>query len=571
MDTIALLKLQDKEIDNCVYKNQFVVHAEEKYVAFAYENMLSEEMLRDCLRREELLSYGDVIVFCGGEIQNPIQVQSEDILGCFWIQICGLVFRRELLRQTGIYNEKLHGMTDFELLCRLTDAAGSCLLVFPGITENALVVSKEELFTYAYLLRKYMYRLQKQNKLEELLTQMFQVAEMAGLKESFQEAVNSMFDEKENYRKIAAMTAPFLVFRGDDTCHGVLKDFAEELAKGLWSRGQAVVFFGNSRNEIGDSQIYKGIVGFQAVALTKEFVKSMPGPKLEFWLDNPIFYEEFFQSLPDDCFLLCQDQNYADHIRTRYDKRNAVQFPPAGHAMPWNEDGNRPYDIVFIGGYLPESNAELEGLQKQYYDYMLEYPEKTFSQGLQEIIKQQNKQPGTEEFMGILRSLKPVCQRVINHFRTKVINTILQAGYEVHVYGDSWKQFSSPFDSRLIIHPEVNVEESLQEWKKAKIGLNIMSWHKAGMTERVANIMLAGAVCLTDETDYIKHHFTENQIICFQLNKLEELPVKIADLLEKDCWRGVARQGYQVAMHEHTWERRAEQLVALAENIWQKK
>ena len=44
-------------------------------------------------------------------------------------------------------------------------------------------------------------------------------------------------------------------------------------------------------------------------------------------------------------------------------------------------------------------------------------------------------------------------------------------------------------------------------WQQSKLSLNIMSWHKAGFTERMANIMLAGAVLVTDDTRYLEGRY----------------------------------------------------------------
>ena len=110
-----------------------------------------------------------------------------------------------------------------------------------------------------------------------------------------------------------------------------------------------------------------------------------------------------------------------------------------------------------------------------------------------------------------MMELKTACRSVIGYFRNRVVRTILDAGIELHVYGESWN--TSPFVgyTNLIRHPNMSPEKSVEELQKAKIGLNIMSWYKAGMTERVANIMLSGAVCLSDETDYLRAHAVDGE------------------------------------------------------------
>ena len=109
------------------------------------------------------------------------------------------------------------------------------------------------------------------------------------------------------------------------------------------------------------------------------------------------------------------------------------------------------------------------------------------------------------------------------------------------------------------------MEESLKIFSKAKIGLNIMTWHKAGMTERIANVMMSGAVCVSDETVYLRKHFEEDEeIVLFELDKLDELPLKLKKILsDEDYRKEVAKKAYQKAIKEHTWERRARELLSL--------
>lgn len=571
MDKIAVLEVTEEYKDDSVWKNQFIIHSKEPYLLIWHgeEVYLSEVLNR--IEQECWLDYGDVIAVCAGPQQDAVQLSMENILDCFSLEIVGLLFRKDVLTKAGSYNTKLKAMTEFEVLCRLTETHGNCLVVFPGVEETEWRVTKEELYTCAYLMRRYLQELHAWGKTESVLQQMYLVAEQSGLLTAFQEYMDEMISGKEAYQRIAADTAPFLIFRGDATCFGVIQDFADSLAEELQKLGQAVVLVesGKLDYEYIQNHVCKAVIGFQARALENEFFKKLQGPKLQFWFDNPVFYEDHFAAISPDCYVLCHDANYADYICNHYHRRNICVMPPAGHVQVWQEESERPYDIVFIGKYLPESDVQLDGEYKRYYDYMLSHPELTFDAGLQGMLEEMGRPELVSRSNEIFQNLNPLCQRVINHYKKKVLETILEAGYEIHVYGDSWNDYKSPHAHRLIKHPQVSVAESLEEWRRAKIGLNIMSWHKAGMTERIANIMLSGAVCLSDETSYLKEHFVEGQqIVTFRLSELEELPNKIEMILRDDNWRRIARGGYEMAANEHTWEHRAKQLLDMMEGIW---
>jgi len=571
VEKFAVLEVSKENKDNSGLKNEFILKTKEEFLLILNKDKFTKKQAMDILEKEKWLDYGEVIAICAGVSQDAVRLSIEDVLDCFALEMVGLLFRRDILTKTGSYNVKLEAMTEFEFLCRLTEANGNCLLVFPGIEEDEWTVTETDMFSCAYLVRRYLKALYSWGKSESILQQMCFVAEQSCLRSVFYNYLNEMITSETAYNRIAADTAPILIFRGDATCYGVLQDFADSLAYCLRQRGEAVILAeaGNTDYEYLQSHACKAIIGFQAGALRSKFFKDLQGPKLQFWLDNPVFYAEQFAALPKDCFILCHDANYVNFIKKHYHKENVQIMPPAGHAQFIYEEKERPYDIVFVGKYFPEPDVQLDGIYKLYYEFMLQHPEMTFSAGLEALLTEIGRTELIEHILDIFRDLNPLCQRIINHYKKRVIETILEAGYEIHVYGDSWDAYESPNAHRLIKHPAVSVDDSLKEWQKAKIGLNIMSWHKAGMTERVANIMLSGAVCLSDETIYLNDNFTDGeQLVCYCLNRLDELPGKIERLLIDDEWAKIARRGYDIAMKEHTWEQRTGQLVEMVEGIW---
>ena len=89
-----------------------------------------------------------------------------------------------------------------------------------------------------------------------------------------------------------------------------------------------------------------------------------------------------------------------------------------------------------------------------------------------------------------------------------------------------------------------------------------MSWHKGGFTERMANIMLAGAVLVTDDTTYLMGKYTDEDLLTFSLEEREKLPDKIKYLFDHEEYRKIiAQNGKQKTLLLHTWDKRAEQFL----------
>ena len=93
------------------------------------------------------------------------------------------------------------------------------------------------------------------------------------------------------------------------------------------------------------------------------------------------------------------------------------------------------------------------------------------------------------------------------YIREKIIKTLIESGIKVDVFGDSWKKSPYADNKNLIIHDDIDFEKGLDIMAQSRISLNVMSWHKGGMTERIANAMLNYSVCVTDETSYINSAF----------------------------------------------------------------
>ena len=104
---------------------------------------------------------------------------------------------------------------------------------------------------------------------------------------------------------------------------------------------------------------------------------------------------------------------------------------------------------------------------------------------------------------------------------------------------------------------------------KARIALNVMTWHKAGFTERIIEIMMSGTVCLTDETAYLKEHFSHMEdVVMFSLDRIEDIPELIGQILEKEeLQTTIATKAYEKVSRFHTWDVRAGELLELVTEI----
>ena len=570
---MTIFQLYGDEFEDTIYKNECLCSAKTDYIAYVKGDSVEGcELLNVCPGLREADDFM-VAVFC-----RERQEERLDYAGVFGLlsdSIDALIFPRELIRRTGAFNARLQTQTNFELLCRLVRETDSCMLMEAEEKPKAIdrmayreaEITDDWAYTCAYIIRQHLQQLHALGLMEQVFTSFCATVQAEGLFPVFQQYMNQFMSDEKEYERIARQTAPFIILRGDDTCMGVLQQFADDLYSALADAGQAVIEVDKQFEEFESlkNMVCKGVVGFQAPALNIDFFRNMHGLKFQFWFDNPLYFERVLGNLPEEYWVLCQDADYAALIRNYFDTAHSIQFPPGGRVQE-SAQTERSYDIVFVGSCSEDNCESLEGEARTFYDYMIAHPLFTFDQGLRTILPAEDAKD-KKLFVRRMCDLHPAAKMVMGHYRQAVVSTILGAGYTLHVYGDSWENYRGVGRENLVIHPQVTMEESLEELSKAKIGLNVMSWHKAGMTERIANIMLSGAVCLTEETAYLREHMKDGEeMVCFRLDRLSELPGQIAWLLDHPEERErIAGNAYQKALAEHTWQCRARQLVALAE------
>lgn len=546
-------------------KNNFIRNCKTEWIGFVDEEVATEQEMRQLLEENAFLEEYDVLLF--GDNVPEGECSLAELLASLESVIYALFFRKALLVYTGSFNEMLPDNDVYELALRLSERG--------KVYSIPCSAEKEEHFdalTMAYIIRRYMKILKEYNLLDELVVHMFERAERFGKSAEFGKAMNLLISKEGEYERIASDTAPCLVMVAEDELYGVVTDFGGLLADALVSLGQAVITtdgsYGDYHNISTDvllQQVYKAIIGFQSPAFGNEIFRKMKGNKYQIWFDNPVFSIELFAKLTEEkrIRVLCHDRDYAEYIRKHYLIEKVTQFPLASGVgeMPRGEEC---YDLVFIGNYTPYKEPSYgDDFQREFYQYMITHPKSTVEQGIRAVWQEKGMAYDEQRFMEASAYLWHVCSDVMKHYRYRVLETILGAGIQMHVFGDTWKDYHGPGSENLIFHPVVFGEEAWEIWAKAKIGLNIMNGHKHGMTERIANIMMCGACCLSDSTSYLEDNFRDGEeIVLFDAEALEELPGIIQYLLAHDDERrSIALAGQKKARREHTWRKRAEQLL----------
>lgn len=567
-----IYELSPDEFDCSAVKNSFISRGNSEIIIFLNRNETNSDEIISILAENTFLNEYNIVAF--GENVPYGEAGYAETMTHPDMHVCALIIKRELFITSGSFNTKLESLSDYEFLVRALKYGRVYFVPVELSGKNTIPVSYyvKSCRTIAYVLRDNLRDLKKDGVLEQVFETLNQYALGKKVSDEYSKELGEVLDNESLYEEMAVNTAPFFIVSGDDTCNGVLHSFAYALAKELVKCGQAVITtdgqYGNSDDFYGGKYVYyKGIIGFQSMALENDIIRGLKAKKLQFWFDHPAFFDEMFKNISNDYYILCQDRFYADYLKKYCHVENALQFPPAGLDAGFKDNNDREYNIVFIGTYNPVNPESLltDEIRNDFWNYFMDNPKETFERGLEIVLKKYKSDVSKDEFMRDMSVLHPLCKNIINYYRNAVVETILKAGIKLDVFGDTWQQYDGACAENLILHPTISVEESLKVWGHSKIGLNIMSWHKAGMTERIANIMLSGAVCLSDETVYLRDNFDEDkEIVLFQLDRLEKLPEKINMILENDELRKeIAGKAYDKASDKHVWRKSAEDILKL--------
>ena len=513
-----------------------------------------------------------------------------------------LAVPRDLVRKAGGINTKLKAKRKYELVLRIAElgnvkieevendiSASNNLekqdenFVFSddNETEGNII---ESLTTDCYIVAKYSEKLIVHNLFNPTVESILAEAENKGLKDEVVALLEGYLSRNDSFYNIDDCTRSVLIFKGNDTCYNVLNTFADELKKSIEKSGYNTEIFDVDREDWKEvvryqNRHYKAAVGFQSFLFSvkmedgkrylADFIKA---PKFNFLLDAPICCSSHLGYKAEDFTILTHDINYKNFLEKHY-KQQAKILPPGGMISenPVNIN-ERKYELTFLGSYgdYRKILPELEGLSVEdktvgtaLFEKLKLEPELTLEAGFDKVIKERGLVMDEDTYLVKLHRVRKVLYAASYYFREKAIKAILESGLRLTVFGESFK--NSPFVNykNLNICEEVPAERSLEVYGNSKISLNFMTWHKAGLTERMANIMLAGAVLLTDYTDGFSEGAGED-FVDFKLSAIDSLPEKIKELLkDESLLNKIALNGRKRALSSMTWDKRAEELLEL--------
>ncbi len=552
-----------------------------RFIGASHINFISEEQI-DRFSRENGV---DVICILPQKIDTSLD----------WLQIIlnekyaafGYWVDEELYCQAGGENQKLKNGKGYELLIRLAQNERVGCIVDERVADGGVLTS--DFYTDAYILSRYSQVLRETNYFEPFLEGCVQFASQSQ-DEGCMLYLQDMLSKNQRYWELYQATQPFLLLIAKTSCYNVVNDMAQNLAQGIHNCGKCVEVCNVAAMDSAQwdqffGKRYQAVIGFQN-KIFECFLENagcyltdlIHGPKIQMLFDHPFWFYKQLNCHGRDFFFATHDETYVKFIQTYAPDISGCFLIPFGGLIQNLHNPCREYDVLFMGTYwnyrdilseLRICKRNVKFMAVRYLRYLKKWVNEPAEKAFQQMLLDYDIKVGKEGFVRMMYEMGNVNRCIIYYYREKIIRTLLDAGISLHVFGQSWK--SSPFlgSDKLVCHDEVLSEQSSHAFKKAKISLNILSWHKGGCNERIINYMLAGAAVVTDKSSYIQKHFTDGrELCCYDLRRLEELPALIKMLLERDGYRRqIADRGRKKAEREYSVAKQASRIIAITDQV----
>lgn len=295
-------------------------------------------------------------------------------------------------------------------------------------------------------------------------------------------------------------------------------------------------------------------------------------------MDHPFHFDRQLNSLPKKNLLFVIDKNHVDYVERYYDNIERTVFLP--HAGCFNaisgaskekKDDLRDIDILYAGAL---SRVLIESLIPD-FDSIREFDGALFSERClnrlinepsvttEECVRQELSNEGLssisrERERELITDFRFLDGYATSFFREQAVRVLCENGFKVSVLGLGWEQCDWADNENLEIIGKVGSKEVFPYMLRSKVVLNTLTWFKAGGHDRIPNGMLSKAAVVTDDSDYLREVFSNDECVRFSLSDIMKLPGIVHELLSDDKGRKeLSERGCENAVKHHTWEQRA--------------
>ncbi|MFC5469744.1 glycosyltransferase [Cohnella suwonensis] len=302
-------------------------------------------------------------------------------------------------------------------------------------------------------------------------------------------------------------------------------------------------------------------------------------------VDHPHYHIERLNNKISKSAVTCLDHSHLRFLSNYYPSNHfkvKAFWMPGGSTVREKTDQDvdsflrqRTIPLLFTGSYrgVPKRTWSGSGLRSvpnimdDVCDLMLSHDYLAAEDALDEVLKHRGI-VFSEDQRKIMHKycLEQVGRYIEAYRRHLCLESLGKAGVPMEIYGNGWDGLSEKWPT-FRFKGTGSVEETLDLQQQSKICLHTNNNFVEGGHERVFNAMTNGAAVVSETSLFYDNAFENGkEMIAFSWKDLNDLPERIMHYLDnpETLWE-IANAGHQKAKLEHSWVRRAEQILDLFE------
>ncbi|MDD3369836.1 MAG: glycosyltransferase [Lachnospiraceae bacterium] len=306
----------------------------------------------------------------------------------------------------------------------------------------------------------------------------------------------------------------------------------------------------------------------------KLFWDEMDIPCYNIVVDHPLYYHKFLKKRPKKYYHISIDRCHQKYMKKFFPNVDSDIFLPLGGTALQNDIplSARKYDVMFTGNYtaLDTFKQYITRLDDDYtafyygmIDDLLNNTDRTLEEVAEEHIRREIPGVTEDELKETMPNLNFIDLYVRFYERGELVRTLAESGIKVHVCGEGWNKLICKNPENVISHGSKDSYQCLKMIGNSRISLNVMPWFKDGAHDRIFNSCLNHALCVSDDSLYLKAIFKDNSdIVFYDLHQMDQVADRIKELLlNPGKLRAIADAGLEVTRKSHTWECRTKELL----------
>ncbi len=155
-------------------------------------------------------------------------------------------------------------------------------------------------------------------------------------------------------------------------------------------------------------------------------------------------------------------------------------------------------------------------------------------------------------------------------YRVAVLEYLSSQGISLALAGDGWQAYTGPLSPYIVTDRWIDSQQAASIQKQTPVSINL-SFKEPGddrtdiqISPRVYDILAGGTILLSENVPLL--HETIGECHYYTFTNMEEALQKVKTILSistSDDIRNKIRQNREIIIRNHTWEKRAEQIIDL--------